>query len=159
MLNYNIMEDNKTKYPTSWILGKHSGNYRDSGKSIIAKHIGYKTILKTFVYGKNISKSTAILYARSWLLKKSLENKTAKNQIRFLDEHTIEVQITTIGENKLTFITDASFLTEIQKHNLSSKKVREDFHVYSTKKKQQHHSFLFYMTTKALNIMTEIILI
>jgi hypothetical protein len=110
------------KYPTEWSYGIPRGSIRDRNTSIrLEINSGKKKYNETFIVSKFKSKKECLKHVEKIRLKKSHELDLTRNEIRFLDENTIEVKLT---QNK-KFITDAINLKLVNKYPLQAKAKHE----------------------------------
>jgi hypothetical protein len=106
-----------------WQVGKVSGTILEKEKSYECRiKINSKNKSKSFAFSKFENKELAYKEANNWLKKTSDENDLTRNQIRKLDDHTIEVKLT---QDKI-MKTDIKFLDICQKYSLLSNKSSKD---------------------------------
>lgn len=117
-------------YPTEWSLGKARGAVFETGSTIRITIDGVCTIFKVSDYADYEAAKQAALnyrYAESTRLGKT------RNQIRYLDGYTIEVQLT----HDMTMLTDALFIPQVETYLLSAKRkgsTNQYYAVYQDKK-------------------------
>jgi len=115
-------------YPTEWKLGKPRGSIKieKTYYQIRLSPPGQKELKQKFPFGNN--KEKAYKDALEWMQNKSDEYELTRNQIRYIDENTIEVKAT----QNLTFFTDAINIDKVQKYpiNIKTKKDKTGEHYY-----------------------------
>jgi hypothetical protein len=127
------------QYPTEWTLGKPRGSIKDyykKGHMVVISPPNAKQYDKKFLfmdYGNN--KAKTLLEAENWRYSESAKLGLTRNQIRYLDKDTIEVQLTQDKVMK----TDARFLNQIDLYPLQAKfkktKIGDRFYVVYQDKK------------------------
>lgn len=110
-------------YPTPYIAGKPRGSIKDQDTSFMAviNTATYETITKSFSYN-NDNKEDIMKIAISWAYQLSNKSDITRNQIKFIDKDTLEVNISYItkksGEkvqNSKSILIDTDKLAIIQK--------------------------------------------
>tara|TARA_Y100000782_G_scaffold115628_1_gene162860 strand:- start:6458 stop:8086 length:1629 start_codon:yes stop_codon:yes gene_type:complete len=103
------------KYPSKWHLGKSNGSLKKNVNSYLARYTD--KVSKTFKFSDFKSTEDTKKEAEKWLYDTSLKDNKVVNLIRYIDEDTIEVQLT---KDKI-MKTDAKFIPIIQDYKLSVK--------------------------------------
>lgn len=122
-------------YPTQWQLGKPRGSIKEHANKKTGKITSYSvTISPPNANGQQVPRFFSVtIYGSSANAKKAAEDwrqttsdqlGLTRNQIRYLDENTIEVQLT---QNK-TMKTNAKYIDDVQKYpiNVKTKKCKTD---------------------------------
>jgi hypothetical protein len=117
-------------YPTEWKLGKPRGSLKifKTYYQITISPPEQKQLNKTFPFESD--KNKAYYDAMKWMQYKSDEYDLTRNQIRYIDENTIEVKAT----QDFTFFTDVKNIDIVQKYpiNIKTKKDKNGNHYYVT---------------------------
>jgi len=114
---YKIYDFDYNSY--DWQVGKVSGSILEKEKRYESRiKIEGKIKSKSFAFDKFKNKDEALKEAELWLKNTSDENELTRNQIRKLDDDTIEVRLTKDQIMK----TDIKFLDLCQKYTLNSTK-------------------------------------
>lgn len=117
ILEYEIYDFDYNSY--DWQVGKISGTVSESKNkkyicSIKSIDGNTKTKSKTFSFDKYNSQESAYKEAKKWLKNMSDENNLTRNQIRKIDDNTIEVKLT----KDMIMKIDIKFLELCQKHTI-----------------------------------------
>ena len=106
-------------YPTIWSLGKPRGSMKDCNSyyQVTISPPGGKQITTSFSVTRYKTREAALKAADDYMMKKSAELGLTRNQIRYLDKDTIEVQLT----QGIIMKTDAANIDAVQKHPLNVK--------------------------------------
>ncbi|ARF12684.1 HNH endonuclease [Klosneuvirus KNV1] len=120
-------------YPSPWQLGKPRGSIKDTinkktgtvtSYSVTLSPPNAQPITKFFSISEYGSQTNAKKASENWRQTMSDQYNLTRNQIRYLDKDTIEVQLT---QGK-TMKTDAKYIDEVQKYpiNIKTKKSKSD---------------------------------
>jgi hypothetical protein len=106
-------------YPTKWQLGKPRGtaNERENDYRAVVSPPGQKQMNKIFTFSKYGGKANAKKEADKWCQELSDKLGLTRNQIRYIDANTIEVQLT---QDKI-MKTNAKYLNQVQLYPLNVK--------------------------------------
>lgn len=142
--------ENAIVYPTEWTLGKPRGSTKEipTGYLVRVTPPTQKTISKYFLHRSYKKKDDSLKAANEFAKKTSDECGLTRNQIRYIDENTIEVQLTQDKVMK----TDAKFIGQIELYPLQAK-ARHD------KKKSDEDKlyYVYYQDKKVTHKLTDLI--
>lgn len=111
---------NMSKYPTDWAHGKAMGSIDKNKRTyVLLRFSNQKSI--SYPISNFKSRKECIKFVEEEKIKKSHELGLTKNEVRFLDKNTIEVNL---SQGK-TFITDAKNLEIVNAYSLHAKSKKE----------------------------------
>ena len=112
------------KYPTEWSYGIPRGCISDRKTTIMLNIKNTTTGIKfnkTYSISDYPSKKECLKFVQNQRIKKSHDLGLTRNELRFIDKHTVEVKLT----QEKTFITDAKHLVMVNQYPLQAKAKKE----------------------------------
>lgn len=126
-----------TIYPTEWQLGKARGSIKELDNGFLARITPNDKTLSKYFFFKNYKNIQDTLFqCKQWLKNISDEYDLTRNQLRYINQNTIEVKLT----NEQTMITDAEYINKVELYPLQAKPKKEKdgtkyYVMYQDKKK------------------------